>query len=158
MTSATVLSFSKEKIVSFVWQHLLLMFSLYLMTLGVALCIRSDLGSSVISSLPLSLSTASQSGISYIPALSVGGYTIVMNFIFVALQIALLRRRFEPVQLFQLLIGLVFGWLIDINMLLTSVLDCSTLATQVLTQAAGCTVMGIGIAFEVTCGSVTMPG
>ncbi|MDE6328128.1 MAG: hypothetical protein K2L91_06340 [Duncaniella sp.] len=158
MTSATVLSFSKEKIVSFVWQHLLLMFSLYLMTLGVALCIRSDLGSSVISSLPLSLSTASQSGISYIPALSVGGYTIVMNFIFVALQIALLRRRFEPVQLFQLLIGLVFGWLIDINMLLTSVLDCSTLATQVLTQAAGCTVMGIGIAFEVKCGSVTMPG
>ncbi|MDE5752520.1 MAG: hypothetical protein K2H88_07770, partial [Duncaniella sp.] len=123
MTSATVLSFSKEKIVSFVWQHLLLMFSLYLMTLGVALCIRSDLGSSVISSLPLSLSTASQSGISYIPALSVGGYTIVMNFIFVALQIALLRRRFEPVQLFQLLIGLVFGWLIDINMLLTSILD-----------------------------------
>ncbi|MDE6359133.1 MAG: hypothetical protein K2L29_05990, partial [Duncaniella sp.] len=61
MTSATVLSFSKEKIVSFVWQHLLLMFSLYLMTLGVALCIRSDLGSSVISSLPLSLSTGSQS-------------------------------------------------------------------------------------------------
>ncbi len=96
---STAVSVSKEKVISFVWQHILLLFSLYLMTLGVVLCIKSDLGSSVISSLPLSMSTAGQSGI--VPALSVGGYTIVMNFVFVALQMAILRRRFEPVQLFQ---------------------------------------------------------
>lgn len=35
---------------SFLWQHLLLILSLYLMTLGVVLCIKSCLGSSVISS------------------------------------------------------------------------------------------------------------
>ena len=29
---------------------------------------------------------------------------------------------------------------------------------QILLQLAGCTVMGVGIAFEVKCGSVTMPG
>lgn len=153
---STAVSVSKEKVISFVWQHILLLFSLYLMTLGVVLCIKSDLGSSVISSLPLSMSTAGQSGI--VPALSVGGYTIVMNFVFVALQMAILRRRFEPVQLFQLLIGLVFGWLIDLNMLLTDGLVCTTTTARVITQAAGCTVMGIGIAFEVRCGSVTMPG
>ncbi len=153
---STAVSVSKEKVISFVWQHILLLFSLYLMTLGVVLCIKSDLGSSVISSLPLSMSTAGQSGI--VPALSVGGYTIVMNFVFVALQMAILRRRFEPVQLFQLLIGLVFGWLIDLNMLLTDGLVCATTTARVITQAAGCTVMGIGIAFEVRCGSVTMAG
>ena len=147
---------TKEKAVSFIWQHLLLLISLYLMTLGVVLCIKSDLGSSVISSLPLSFSLAGKEHI--VPEWSVGGYTIAMNFVLVFLQIAVLRKRFEPVQLFQLLIGLVFGWLIDLNMLLTSSLVCDTLLLKIITQAAGCTVMGIGIAFEVKCGSVTMPG
>ena len=146
----------KEKAVSFIWQHFLLLISLYLMTLGVVLCIKSDLGSSVISSLPLSFSLAGREHI--VPAWSVGGYTISMNFVLVFLQIVVLRKRFEPVQFFQLLIGLVFGWLIDLNMLLTSSLVCDTLLLKIITQAAGCTVMGIGIAFEVKCGSVNMPG
>lgn len=61
-------------------------------------------------------------------------------------------------QLFQPVIGFIFGWLIDLNMALTSGLECTTLTSQLLTQLAGCTIMGIGIAFEVRCGSVTMPG
>ncbi len=146
----------KDKIISFVWQHLLLLISLYLMTLGVVLCIKSDLGSSVISSLPLSFSIAGAS--SMVPAWSVGGYTIAMNFVLVFFQILILRKRFDLVQLFQLVIGLAFGWLIDLNMYLTSALDCSTLMAKILAQLGGCTIMGIGIAFEVKCGSVTMPG
>lgn len=54
-------------------------------------------------------------------------------------------------QLFQLVIGFIFGWLIDLNMALTSGLECTTLTSQLLTQLAGCTIMGIGIAFEVRC-------
>ncbi|MBD5285780.1 MAG: hypothetical protein HDS29_05825 [Bacteroides sp.] len=147
---------AKDRVVSFVWQHFLLLCSLYLMTLGVVLCIKSDLGSSVISSLPLSFSIAGLEGT--VPGLTVGGYTIVMNFVLVFLQILILRRRFEPVQLFQLLIGWVFGWLIDVNMALTSALECESLVSCIATQFIGCTVMGAGIAFEVRCGSVTMPG
>lgn len=155
ITSIAVFT-SKERFVSFAWQHLLLLGSLYLMTLGVALCIRSDFGSSVISSLPLSLSLAGAEG--KVPALSVGGYTIMMNFVFVLLQILILRKKFEYIQLFQLLIGLVFGWLIDLNMFLTAGIVCDTAVSKTLVQIAGCTVMGVGIAFEVKCGSVTMPG
>lgn len=146
----------KQKIISFFWQHFLLLLSLNLMTLGVALCVRSNLGSSVISSLPYVLSLAGP--ISVIPEWTIGNYTIFMNFLFVICQIIILRKEFEPVQLFQLIIGFVFGWLIDLNMWLTSFLLCDTLPTQILTQLAGCTIMGIGIAFEIKCGSVTMPG
>lgn len=135
---------------------MLLLVSLYLMTLGVALSIRSSVGSSVISSLPFVFSLAGEAGDA--PALSVGGYTIVMNFVLVICQILVLRKRFEPVQLFQLVVGFVFGWLIDLNMWLTSAVECQTVMAKALTQLAGCTVMGIGIAFEVKCGSVTMPG
>lgn len=42
----------KERFVSFVWQHLLLLISLFIMTLGIAMCVKSMLGSSVISVLP----------------------------------------------------------------------------------------------------------
>lgn len=152
----TTLQTKKQRIISFLWQHFLLLLSLNLMTLGVALCVRSNLGSSVISSLPYVLSLAGP--ISFMPEWTIGTYTILMNFVFVICQLFILRKEFELVQLFQLVIGFVFGWLIDLNMWLTSFLLCDTLTTQTLTQLAGCTIMGIGIAFEIKCGSVTMPG
>ena len=126
------------------------------MTLGVALCVRSMLGSSVISVLPFVFETAGKS--SQVPALTIGQYTYIMNIILVVGQILVLRRRFEPVQLFQLLIGFVFGALIDINMSLTGWVIPGTLAAQAAAQIIGCTVLGIGICFEIRCGSVTMPG
>lgn len=146
----------REKVLSFVWQHLLLLVSLYLMTLGVVLCVKSSLGSSVISSLPFVFSLAGP--VSRVPEWTIGGYTIAMNFVLVFCQILILRRRFDPMQLFQLVIGFLFGWLIDLNMWLTSGLVCTGLLSQLLAQLAGCTIMGVGIAFEVRCGSVTMPG
>lgn len=115
------------------------------MTLGVVLCIKSFLGSSVISSLPLVFSLAGAEGM--VPPLTVGGYTIAMNFLLVFLQILVLRRRLEAVQLFQLVIGFFFGWLIDLNSFLLEGMECDTLATQTLAQFAGCTIMCVGIAF-----------
>lgn len=147
----------KDRIVSFVWQHLLLLVSLFVMTIGVAVCVRSQLGSSVISTLPYVFETAGSHHMG-VPALTIGQYTYIMNAVLVLGQIAVLRRRFEAVQLFQLLVGFVFGSLIDVNMWLTSWLSPSTLAAQVAAQVAGCTILGTGIAFEVRCGSVTMPG
>lgn len=61
-------------------------------------------------------------------------------------------------QFFQLLIGFVFGALIDANMYLTSFIDYSPLPTQIIAQFIGCTVMAAGISAEIRCGSVTMPG
>lgn len=126
------------------------------MTLGVALCVRSNLGSSVISSMPLAFSLAGADGLA--PQLSLGMYTNILNVFLVGTQILILRRNFPPLQLLQLVISLVFGVLIDINMALTSMLYCATLSSQALTQFVGCTVMGFGVALEVRCGSVTMAG
>lgn len=99
----------KERTISFLWQHLWLLVSLFIMTLGVAVCVKSELGSSVISTLPYVFETAGKRGLG-VPPLTIGQYTYIMNAILVAGQIA------------------------------------------------GCTVLGIGIALEVRCGSVTMPG
>lgn len=155
-TVSNKLSVSRSRVVEFCWQHLWLIISLYIMTFGVALCVRSNLGSSVISSIPMAFALAGQDNLVY--PLTIGGWTNVMNIILVCLQILILRRRFDPVQLLQLIIGFLFGALIDINMILTSYLDYSTLPMQIGAQVVGCLVMAVGIALEVRCGSVTMPG
>lgn len=146
----------KERIISFVWQHVLLLISLFIMTVGVAMCVRSALGSSVISVLPYVFQKAGEANLA--PALSIGQFTYIMNAVLVAGQIAVLRRNFEWIQLFQLVVGFVFGSLIDLNMYLTSWLVPTTLLTKIITQIGGCTILGLGIALEVRCGSVTMPG
>ncbi len=146
----------KDEVISFCWQHLLLLISLFIMTVGVAVCVRSMLGSSVISVLPYVFQMAGADDM--VPALTIGQYTYIMNAIFVVGQILILRRRFEWVQLFQLVIGFVFGMLLDLNMLLTSWLAPDTLVYKAVAQVAGCTILALGIALEVRCGSVTMPG
>jgi len=147
---------TKEKAISFLWQHLLLLVSLFIMTFGVVLCVRSNLGSSVISSCPLAFTLAGAENL--VPPLSLGSYTNLLNGLLVIGQIIVLRRRFQLVQLFQLLIGFVFGAMIDLNMAITNALVCDTLPVQAFAQAAGCTVMAAGIALEMRCGSITMPG
>lgn len=146
----------KEKIISFAWQHILLLFALYIMTLGIALCVKSMLGSSVISVLPYVFHDAGTNG--QVPALTIGQYTFIMNALLVVGQIGILRRQFEPVQLFQLLVGFVFGLLIDLNMNLISWLQPIALWEKATAQLVGCTILAAGIAFEVRCGSITMPG
>ena len=147
----------KEKVVGFIWQHILLLLSMFFMTFGVALCVRSNLGSGVISSIPMSFSLAGEAGLA--PGLTIGGYTNIMNVILVVAQILVLRRRFEPLQLFQLLIGFVFGCLLDLNMWITSYFSSyETLPAQIIAQFLGATILGIAVATEIRCGSVTMPG
>lgn len=146
----------KEKLVSFLWQHLLLLISLLIMTFGVALCVRSMLGSSVISTVPYVMTMAGADGMA--PELTIGDYTCLMNIALVLCQLIVLRHRFEPVQLFQLLIGFVFGLLLDFNMWATSAIPLAELWQQILAQVSGCTVLGFGIVLEVRCGSITMPG
>lgn len=146
----------RENLQSFLWQHFLLAISLFIMTLGVALSVRSGLGSSVISTIPFVMTLAGEAHEA--PALTIGEYTYIMNFILVGLQILILRRSFQMMQLFQLVIGFLFGFLLDINMWLTSPLSCDTTFSKVAVQLLGCVVLAAGISLEIRCGSVTMPG
>ena len=67
-------------------RYVMLLFGLSLMSLGIAFSVRSDLGTTPISSLPYVLSE--------LMPLSLGVLMILMNLAFVALQIVVLRRRF----------------------------------------------------------------
>ncbi len=147
----------KQKVIGFVWHHILLMVSMFFMTFGVALCVGSNLGGGVISSIPMSFSLAGEVGI--VPGWTIGGYTNVMNVILVVAQILILRKNFEKIQLFQLLVGFVFGAFLDINMWITSFFSSyQALYSQIIAQLGGATILGCAVAMEIRCGSITMPG
>ena len=85
----------KEKIISFAWQHLLLFIALYIMTLGIAACVKSMLGASVISVLPYVFNDAGNGA--QTPSLTIGQYTFIMKALLVLGQVGVLRRQFDPV-------------------------------------------------------------
>ena len=100
----------KEKIISFAWQHILLLFALYIMTLGIALCVKSMLGSSVISVLPYVFHDAGTNR--QVPALTIGQYTFIMNALLVVGQIGILRRAVRTCSTFPTARRLCF-WFTD---------------------------------------------
>lgn len=146
----------KDKTIEFIWQHIWLLVSMFFMTLGVALCVRSNLGSGVISSIPMAFTLAGEEDL--VPGWTIGGYTNIMNCVLVLAQIIILGKQFEKVQLFQLVVGLIFGAMLDVNMILTSYFSYESIVNQIIAQFVGATVLGIAVAAEIRCGSVTMPG
>lgn len=111
--------------------------SLFVMALGVACSIQADLGTSPISSLPYA--------VSLFTPLTVGTVTIAMHCTFVLIQILLLRRQYDPVQLLQLPVAIVFGYLIDFAVWLLRFLQPTVYWQQVLLCLIGIILVGVGI-------------
>lgn len=108
--------------------------------------------------MPLAFSLAGLQTTINVPAWSLGGYTNLLNICLVGVQVLLLRRNFPLIQLLQLVVSVVFGAMIDLNMSLLGTLEANGLVRQIVLQVAGCTIMALGVAMEVKCGSVTMAG
>ncbi|WP_300297525.1 YitT family protein [uncultured Intestinimonas sp.] len=86
---------------------LALCIGLAIMAFGVAFSIKAALGTSPISSVPYVAGVVS--------GLSVGTTTVFVNVLLVALQILVLRRRFELFKLLQIPAVVVFGVMIDLG-------------------------------------------
>lgn len=78
------------------------------MTFGIALSCKADLGTSPISSVPWVLSMCTP--------FSVGIITIIMNFVFIAVQPLLLRAFYWRELIGQVILTVPFGYGIDLFM------------------------------------------
>ena len=75
---------------------------LFVMTIGIALSVKSNLGVSPVSSIPYTTTC--------VWGIEMGKATILFHMVLVLIQILLLRKKFKPVQLLQVLVGVVFGY------------------------------------------------
>ena len=114
---------------------------LELIALGVAFSIKADLGTSPISSLPYAASE--------LWPVSVGVATVIMHAGFIAIQIAILRRRFDWWQLSQLPIGILFGVMIDGSLWLVQGVVANSYLMRWLYCALGIVLVGVGVWLEV---------
>lgn len=123
---------------------------LIIMAFGVAFSIKATLGTSPISSLPYV--TASISG------LTVGTTTIIMNFAFVFLQILILRKQYEWLQLLQLPVSILFGLVIDFGDWIIEEIPLSNYFQQWFMCILGILFVGIGVSIEVMANFITNAG
>lgn len=123
---------------------------LTIMAFGVAFSIKAALGTSPISSVPYVTSTIS--------GLSVGTTTIIMNFMFVLIQIAILRKKYDWFQLLQFPAAIVFGTMIDVAEYLVKPVEFSNYLEQWLLCVVGVFLVALGVSVEVMANLVTTAG
>lgn len=129
---------------------LLLVCGLVIMAYGVAFSIQAGLGTSPISSLPYTLSE--------LTPLTVGTATIAMHCVLILLQILLLRRRYQPLQLFQLAVALIFGAMTDLSLSSIQNFAPHTYVGQWIYCLIGIVLVGIGVSCEVTADVIPLAG
>ena len=127
-----------------------LVIGLWIMALGVAFSIAADLGTSPISSVPYT--------ISLFTPLSVGVVTIMMHVVFIALQIVILRHEYNPIQLLQLPVAFVFGFMTDAAVYLLGSLEPGNYAESLLFCLIGIVLVAIGVSAEVASDTVPLAG
>lgn len=86
------------------WKRRLVMYfiGLFIMTVGIAISVKSNLGVSPVSSIPYTLTC--------VWGIEMGKATILFHAVLVAIQIAILRRKFQVKNLLQIPVGVVFGY------------------------------------------------
>ena len=124
---------------------------LFVNSLGVAFVTKANLGTSPISSIPYVLSL----GFPF----TIGQFTIAFSLLLILLQILILRKEFQPVQLLQIPVSIMFGYFIDFSMdVLLSWLNPQQYGLQMLSLLIGCVILGFGVFMEVAANVIMLPG
>lgn len=140
----------KRSTTSLIKRYLFLCAGLCIMAFGVAFSIEASLGTSPISSLPYVSSL--------LTPLSVGNTTILMHCVFILLQILILRKRYDPIQLIQLPVAFLFGYLTDFAVWTLDKVTYNTYWQQWILCILGILLVAIGVSFEVAANVVTLAG
>ncbi|MCD8313414.1 MAG: DUF6198 family protein, partial [Bacteroidales bacterium] len=131
----------KHKILNVLTRYCSATVGLTFVAIGVALSIKSDIGTSPISCLPYVLDLCG--------GLSVGGYTALMHLTFILLQIILLRKKFRLVDLLQIPVAFLFGFLTDLFIWATSWIVVTTYFIRIVLTVLALICTAIGISVEV---------
>ena len=121
-----------------------------LQSAGIALVVKSLLGTSPISSVPYVLSLAS--------LYSLGEMTFAVNMLFLAGQMMILGRKFNPLQLLQIPITAVFAAFIDLSMALFADLRPDLYLFQLLVLLAGAALIALGVSLQVIANVIMLAG
>ena len=120
------------------------------MAVGVVLSVKADLGVSPISCVPYIYSLRFP--------LTLGQTTIILNVLFIFIQMLLLRKKYSMFQLVQFPVIFLFGFFIDLIMKYSAWMTPGNYFEQAFLCLLSCVVIGIGVFFEVKAALTYLPG
>lgn len=124
---------------------------LFIMTLGVGISVKSDLGVSPVSSIPYTMTC--------VWGIEMGKATIIFHAALVLLQVILLRRRFKIKNLLQVPVGVMFGYFTTFsNYLMSFFPDPGHIAVQLGMLLISTTLIAFGLFLYVPADIVPLAG
>ena len=123
--------------------------ALFLMAIGVALSVNSNLGVSPVNSLPYV--------ISQIIHVQMGTCVTVLFCFYILLQIVILRKDFHPVNLLQIVFSTVFGYFVDFAKMLVGDFAIPTYFGKLVMLAASIFLIALGVMLYIDVELVPMP-
>ena len=121
-------------------RYLLFIFSLFILGLGIAVAKRAAWGISPVTSFPNVLSLAPATDF-----FSVGTWLFIWNTLFTFAQIAILRKKFQWIQLLQIPLSLTLGYFTDLWVKLTQYIPLESITNQYATYGAKLALIGVSV-------------
>ena len=124
---------------------------LFIMTVGVALSVKSNLGVSPVSSIPYTMTR--------VWGVEMGNATIIFHCALVFIQLLLLRKKFSPIILLQIPVGIIFGKFTTFCNYLASFFPTpDNLILRLALSLASCFIVALGIFWYVPANLVPLAG
>ena len=131
-------------------RYLIFLVGLFVNSLGVSLITKANLGTSPISSIPYVLSLNFP--------FTLGNFTIFFSIFLIVLQLIILRKNFKLEHILQIPVSIIFGYFIDLTMILFSWVNPEAYIMKIVYLIIGCLILGIGVYMEVLADVVMLPG
>ena len=124
---------------------------LVIMTIGIALSVKSNLGVSPVSSIPYTMTC--------VWGIEMGKATIIFHAALVLIQILILRKRFKPINLLQVVVGIVFGYFTTFcNYLATFLPSTDNIAMRIVLMLVSTVFIAVGIFFYLPANLIPLAG
>lgn len=124
---------------------------LFIMTLGIALSVKSNLGVSPVSSIPYTMTC--------VWGIEMGKATIIFHAALVLIQILILRKRFRPINLLQVVVGIVFGYFTTFcNYLATYLPTTDNMVMRIVLMLVSTVFIAVGIFFYLPADLIPLAG
>lgn len=131
-------------------RYIIFLIGLFVNSLGVSLITKASLGTSPISSIPYVLSLSFP--------FTLGNFTIVFSVFLILLQLLILRKNFKLEHVLQIPVSFIFGYFIDLTMLLFTWVNPQIYIMKIVYLLIGCLILGVGVYMEVLADVVMLPG
>lgn len=131
-------------------RYVIFLIGLFVNSLGVSLITKASLGTSPISSIPYVLSLSFP--------FTLGNFTIFFSIFLILLQLLILRKNFKLEHVLQIPVSIIFGYFIDLTMLMFFWVNPQTYIMKIVYLLIGCLILGFGVYMEVLADVVMLPG